>query len=125
MRGRPATLDISVIFTMQQLTRQGAANIPGYALGVGEELKMAAHAEECQAVRISFIPLVVETLGGWSEDAIHTIHSIGRLQGQRLGIPPAESTRHLFQRLAISPWKGNASLWLCHPPFSAAADGII
>ena len=126
MRGQPAALDISVISTMQQLTLQGAANIPGYALGVGEERKMAAHAEECRAVGITFIPLVVETLGGWSEDAIHTIRAIGRLQGQRLGIPPAESTRHLFQRLAISLWKGNASLWLRRLPFSSAAvDGII
>ena len=86
MRGQPAALDISVISTMQQLTLQGAANIPGYALGVGEERKMAAHAEECRAVGISFIALVVETLGGWSENAIHTIRAIGRLQGQRLCI---------------------------------------
>ena len=87
---------------------------------------MAAHAEECRAVGISFVPMVVETLGGWSEDAVHTIRTIGRLQGQRLGIPPAESNRHLFQRLAISLWKGNASLWLRRlPSSSAVVDGII
>ena len=77
---------------MQQLTLQGAAIVPGYALGVGEEQKMATHAEECPAVGISFVPMVVETLRGWNKDAAHTIHAIGRLQGQRLGIPPAENT---------------------------------
>ena len=43
---------------------------------------MVAHAEACRAVRLIFIPLVVETLGGWSEESVHTLKSIGRLQGQ-------------------------------------------
>ena len=56
---------------------------------------MAAHAESCRAVGVLFIPLVVESMGRWSDEAIHLIASIGRLQGQRLGIPPSESIRHL------------------------------
>ena len=63
-RGRPAALDVCVISTMQQLTIQGAATVQGHALLVGEERKLAAHADACRAVGISFIPLVVETLGG-------------------------------------------------------------
>ena len=43
--------------------------LQGHALMVGEERKMAAHAAPCQAVGVSFIPLVVEILGGWSERA--------------------------------------------------------
>ena len=48
---------------------------------------------------------------------MYYIGSIGRLLGQRLGIPPAESTRHLFQRLSIALWRGNAALDLpyTHP----------
>ena len=73
-----------------------------------------------------FVPIVAETLGGLSEVAIDTIKSIGRLQGQRLGIPPPDSTRHLFQRLAISLWKGNATLWIRRQPTRpAAVDGIV
>ena len=108
-RGQPAALDIPGISTMQQQTLAGASITPGYALRVGEERKMIAHAGACRAGGVTFIPLVMESLGGWSEEAIQTIKSIGRLQGQRLGIPPPETTRHLFQRLAISLWKGNAS----------------
>ena len=91
---------------MQQQTLVGASTTPGHALRVGEERKMAAHAGPCRAAGVTFIPLVVESLGGWSEEAIYTIKSIGRLQGQRLGIPPPETTRHLFQRLSISLWGG-------------------
>ena len=48
------------------------------------------------------------------------------LQGQRLGISPPESTNHLFQRLAISLWWGNAALWIRRQPaLPAEEDGII
>ena len=45
---RPATLDITVISTMQQLTIRSAAEIQGHALLVAEERKFAAHGAECQ-----------------------------------------------------------------------------
>ena len=38
-----------------------------------------------------FVPLVVQSVSRWSDEAVHTIASIGRLQGQRLGISPSES----------------------------------
>ena len=72
------------------------------------------------------LPLVVESLGGWSNEAADTITKIGRLQGQRLGVPPAESIHHLFQHCAIALWRGNASMWIrrlpAHPPM---VDGIL
>ena len=49
----------------------------GHALSVGEEHKLSAHADICQGVGVSFVPLLVETIVGWSEKASHTITSIG------------------------------------------------
>ena len=62
------------------------------------------------------LPLVVESLGGWSNEAAYTITKIGHLQGQRLGVPLAESIRHLFQRCAIDLWRSDASMWIRHLP---------
>ena len=68
---------------------------------------------------------------------IDTIKSLGRLLGQRLG---ADSTTHLFQRLAICLWKGNAvlrlikglatrdykaSMWIRHTPTRPDGWGCI
>ena len=78
-RGRPAALDVTVISTLQDLTVAGAAATQGHALRIGEERKLAAHQSDCQATGISFVPLVVESLGGWCEEAVHTIGRIGRL----------------------------------------------
>ena len=113
---QPAAIDVTVISTLQHLTLAGAADTPGHALTAAEERKLVAHLGDCRAWGIQFIPLVAETLGGWSSDAIDTISSIGRLQGQRLGIPPSETTHHLFQRLAIALWRGNATLWVRRQP---------
>ena len=101
-RGRPVALDVTVISTLQLLTLSGAAHTQGHALQIGEKRKMAAHKESCHAVGVSFTPMVIESLGGWSEIASHNISRIGRLMGQRSGSPPSESTRHLFQRLSIT-----------------------
>ncbi len=115
-----------MISTLQQLTVNGAAATQGHALSVGEDRKAAAHAEACRSVGVAFIPLVAETLGGWSNRASDTIKDIGRLQGQRLGIPPADSITHLVQRLAIFLWRGNASMWMRRIPIgSVVVDGVI
>ena len=123
--GRPAALDVTVISTMQQATIQGAAISQGHALLVGEERKLAADVDACQAVGVSFIPLVVGTLVGMSASSVSTLACLGRLLGQRLGIPPAEYIRHLFQRCTISLWRGNAALWIQRiPTLAPFVDGI-
>ena len=84
-----SALDVTVISTLQ-LILVGAASTLGHSLRVREERKMAAHAEACCAVGVLFVPLVVESVGRWSDEAIHPIASIGHLQGQCLVIPPSE-----------------------------------
>ena len=70
------------------------------------------------AAGVTFVPLVAESLGGWSEGAVHQIARIGCRVGQKLGILPAEDVKHLFQHLLICLWKGNATLCSHHLPFS-------
>ena len=72
-RGQPAALDVTVISTLQNLTVEGAAKTQGHALSIGRERKLAAHSQACHSVGVSFVPLVVETLGGWCEEAISVL----------------------------------------------------
>ena len=67
-----------------------------------------------------------QSLGGLSDTASDTISCIGCLLGQRLGICPAESTHHLFQKIALSFWRGNATAWINRSPSLAPSlDGVI
>ena len=85
-RGRPAALDVTVTSLLQKLIIKYAATMQGHALGVGEERKRVSHSSYCFSAGIfSFIPMVVETLGGGSRKAVETIEAIDRLQSQRLG----------------------------------------
>ena len=46
--------------------------------------------------------------------------------GSTFGDPPADSTRHLFQRCAISLWRGNAALWIRRiPTLAPSVDGSV
>ena len=93
----PAGSDVTVISTMQRATVNGAASTQGHALLVGEARKMSAHEAACAAARVTFVPIVMETLGGMSALTVDTLASLGCLLGQRLGVNPSDSVWHLFQ----------------------------
>ena len=59
----------------------GVTTTQGHALRVGEERKMVAHHSECQAVGVTFVLLVMETLDGWNEEGILNIKRIGPTTG--------------------------------------------
>ena len=69
--------------------------------------------------------LVAETLGGLADDFISTIRDIGRSIGLRSGADQdIVTTKHLFGRVSIARWQGNASM-LIHrsPTLSPVLDG--
>ena len=125
--GRPAALDVHVISPLHDLILCAAASTPGHALNVGVQGKLAAHLSDCRAAGMGFVPVVLETLGGLSEDAISTVRAIGKAISKRASPDdPSTSTGQVFHRLAISLWRGNACLWLHrHPTLPPPIDDII
>ena len=80
-RGRPAALNVTMTSPLQALTFQEASTTAGHALEVATSRKLATHLSPCRAAGLDFIPLAVETLGGWFRDATDTIRAIGQQQG--------------------------------------------
>ena len=115
-RGRPAALDVHVISPLQRLTIEEAAITPGHALQVGIRRKLSAHLSNCRAVGVDFIPLVAEALGGLAEDTIATVTRIGETLSRRLDEERSTCIGHLFHRLSIALWGGNARLLLHRQP---------
>ena len=88
--------------------------------------KFAANLPSCRVAGIECVPMVVEALRGWAPDSISTIRRIGDILGQRVNpSDPSHSTKHLFGRLSITLWRGNATLWIRRTPSLApSSDGL-
>ena len=124
--GRPAALDIHVISSLQQQTVGEATFTPGHALQVGVQRKLASHLSACRSVGMDFIPIVTEVLGGQAEDTISIIRAFGEAIGWRVGPQSSTTcTKQLFHRVAVSLWRGNASLWLHCQPIPPSVDGLV
>ena len=112
-RGKDAALDVTVITPLQSAVVDREAQESGYALQYAWDRKMRNAFDACDAQRISFIPLPVETFGGWHPIAERQISRLGReLARSPANVSQDSASKHLFQRLSLSIQKGNAALIL-------------
>ena len=124
--GGPTALDVTVVSPMQKALIRGAASTAGHALQHRLTQKLSKHDEACRREGISFVPLVVETLGGCEDGAIAAIRKLAAALASRSGVPSATTANHLFQRLAMALWRGNAAMWLRRSvPLPPHVDGLM
>ena len=72
---------------------------------------MAGAGEECQAAGIAFIPLAVESLGGWHQVAVEEIKRLGKAHARQAGESEELTCRRLWQKLGLLVQKGNCALF--------------
>ena len=77
---------------------------------------MAGTAAACQREGIVFVPMPVESLGGWHEQAVLQINKLGAALARQIGEEESSIVRRLYQRLSILLVKGNAALFLNRNP---------
>ena len=84
----------------------------GDPLEVAEDRKFSKHEKNCEEQGISFFPLAVETLGGWSALAIKTLKSVAILaDARRSGSRDARvAPVRLLQSLSVCLMRGNATM---------------
>ena len=78
--------------------------------------KLNKHHRPCQVNGVSFVPLVVETLGGWDTDAIFHLRAIAKQSAARSPLQAETATRQLFQRLSVLLQRANAGLIASRAP---------
>ena len=125
-RGRDAALDVKVVNPLCATLVNGAATEPGHALVVAHQRKWQKHGDACAAEGLEFIPLPVETLGGWSGAASDQIRRLGQSLARATGQEGADTIKRLFGRLSVLLIRGNAALLLnrvpSHPPPQVNGD---
>ena len=109
--GKDTALDVTVINPLQAAEVQGAAAIPGNALTVAHERKMAKSWAACNAQGIVFTPLAAESLGAWHPVAVAEVVKLGKALARHTCEEEQTTIQHLFQRLSVALMKGNAALF--------------
>ena len=115
-RGRPYAFDVAVTSPLCASNVQQAASNTGAALEKMKATKNAKHFVSCRRNNISFMPLVVKTLGGWDSEASFHLQKIAEMTSQRSSERAAGVTRHFFQRLSVILQRANASLMATRAP---------
>ena len=64
-------------------------------------IKMGKCRDRCEAEGIVFIPLIVDTFGGWHKDSLEVVSKLGRQVSRQTGKEEEEIVRQLRQRVAI------------------------
>ena len=124
--GMDTALDITVVNPLQAGMVEQAAVTPGHALAKSFERKMAKHGEGCRRAGVKFVPLPMETLGGWHDVTVQEVKKMGSALARHTGADDSDTQRHLVQRLSILLIKGNAALLLNRVPNfpPSSIDGV-
>ena len=114
--GRDTALDVTVVSPLLTDRLDNSITSPGYTLVEAFNNKCRDYLEACEREGLSFIPLPVETLGGWHKSAVDQLRKLAKAQARTTGKEEDKSIRHLFQRLGVLLVKGNAALILNRIP---------
>ena len=114
--GRDTALDVTVVSPLLTDRLDNSISTPGHTLTVAFNEKCRDYLEPCEREGLSFIPLPVETLGGWHDKACDQIKKLARAQARSSGKEEGDAVRHLFQRLGVLLVKGNSALMLNRIP---------
>ena len=128
--GKDGTIDVTVTGPLAQsnVASAAAAADAGGALEKAFKRKVEGAAQACQEQGISFLPVAVETLGGFHKVAVEQTQRIGAALSRHQGIEENIAIKQLFQRMSITLMRGNAAMIMSRRPDSDLAqpevDGI-
>ena len=127
--GKDGALDVTVTGPLANSNVEAAAEEPGSALSKAFKRKVQGAAEACQAQGLVFLPVALETLGGFHRVAVEQVKKIGSALARHQGSDEQVATKQLFQRLSLTLMRGNAALILGRRPdgdvANAEVDGVI
>ena len=107
---------------LQQALVARASEEGDSAVEHAHKAKLRKYEERCDAEAITFLPLAVDTFGGWHKVGLATIIKLGRQLARNLGKDEDEVVRHLRQRLGVLIVRDNAMMMASRHPTFAPPD---
>ena len=110
--GSPAAVDVTLTCPLQSTVINRAAEEVGYACKLAEERKFAASAQLCEQSGIDFIPLAMETSGGFGSRATSFLTVLAERCADNNMRDRIAEKRELFQRINVAIHRSNANMLL-------------
>ena len=86
-------------------------------------------AEACQQQGLVFLPIALETFGGFHRVAVEQVKCIGAAIARNQSSDEQLATKQSFQRLSLTLMRGNAALIVGRKPeddfVGAEVDGVL
>ena len=117
-RGEPLAMDITVVSPTQVhlLDYHHPQSEQLCAAHWREEQKRKKYEQSLDAEHILFVPLAVESFGGWGTASIPIFRTLARMVANRSDQPVSSVSCWLYQRLAIALQKNNARAMIARQP---------
>ena len=70
----------------------------------------ASENDDCWRQGIAFLPMVVESFGGWHEASAREVERLGAALARHTGQEEKEAVRHMWGKLGMLLQRGNAQI---------------
>ena len=123
--GKDGALDVTVTSPLATSNVLGASREAGKSLTKAYERKMRDTAEACRTQGLLFLPIAIETLGGFHSVALGQVRQLGQALARKKGCDEREPTGQLFSRISVTLMRGNAMMLNSRSPdvVNAEVDG--
>ena len=122
---KDAAIDVTVTGPLARTNVAAAAAEVGSALEKAFKRKVQGAAQQ---QGLAFLPIAVETLGGFHKAAVEQVKRIGAALARHQGCEEHVAVRQLFQRLSLTLMRGNAAMLMSRRPDDefppAEVDGV-
>ena len=120
--GQDAAIDFTVVNPLQAALVQKAAMEGSAAVEKAHQDKIQKYWERCREEGIAFIPVAVDTLGGFHREGLKTVTKLGRQLARAAGREEGEVVRHLRQRLGVLLVRDNVAMLNSRSPTFTPAE---
>ena len=125
--GKDAALDISIVNPMQQALVGQVAREGDSGVQHTFNVKVRKYSERCEAEGFIFVPMIVDTYGGWHKESLEVLTKLGRQVARQTGKEEENTVRQLRQRVAILLIRDNVAMFDSRSPSypQSAIDGDV
>ena len=108
--GRAVAVDVTVVNPVQIKYIQRAAHESGIALEGAKQHKKDNVEEGLESVGITFLPFVMESFGGWDQEAVQLVKRLANQKARNQGREEEGADKFSYQRVSIALMRGNAQM---------------